>query len=122
MRTSVGFVQRAPRPVLSKRDNFGRVHRHANVDQKRDGRKSCNRADQQQSSANNLHHADEGSHDLWSGDANFDESSDSQSVAEQEFLNPFLSEGIQKFKWSNVPLDRERSLAAAKRSSRAFSR
>jgi uncharacterized membrane protein YphA (DoxX/SURF4 family) len=34
----------------------------------------------------------------------------------------FLPEGIQKFKRSNVPLDRERSLAAAKRSSRAFSR
>jgi hypothetical protein len=82
---AAGLVQRAPKPVLSKRDNIGRVQRHANVDQKRDGRKSCNQADQQQSSADNLDHANQGSNDLRPGYANLDETSDSSASGNMNF-------------------------------------
>src|SRR5438445_3622615 len=73
-----GFVQCAPKPILGKRDDLGRVQRHANVNQKWDGGKPRHQADQQQGSANNLDDTDKWSHDLRPRNADLHKTSNSQ--------------------------------------------
>ena len=64
-------------------------NRRADIDQKRNRRQLCQKANNQQSAANDLHYSNEWRRELRCRDSDFDESSHAERVGKEELLNSF---------------------------------